>query len=156
MSDLTWTFSCQGQLYLLEQDTEPHIAHQWGPCDELATCPGSTLPFPWDKAGIGSRPLQSIFLIASLLTSSYLFFVKVGFSVTSITGFHTWPPLQHSRGTYITSQYDSDTSLLIWTPWCFIFQLQISSWWAKSNIVSAANLNCTATLIIQPSFRLGC
>ena len=37
-----------------EQDTEPLIAHQWGPCDELATCPGSTLPSPWDKAGIGS------------------------------------------------------------------------------------------------------
>ena len=36
---------------------QPHIAHQWGqwgPCDELATCPGSTLPSPWDNAGIGS------------------------------------------------------------------------------------------------------
>ena len=33
---------------VLERDTEPHVAHQWGPCDKLATCPGSTLPSPWD------------------------------------------------------------------------------------------------------------
>ena len=39
---------------VLERDTEPYIAHKWGPCDELATCPGSTLPSSWDKAGIGS------------------------------------------------------------------------------------------------------
>ena len=39
---------------VFEWDTDSHIAHQWGPCDELATCPASTLPSPCDNAGTGS------------------------------------------------------------------------------------------------------
>ena len=51
-AELSWA-ACQSvpdnPTLLLMRSWHGGLCHQWGPCDELETCPGSTLPSPRDS-----------------------------------------------------------------------------------------------------------